>query len=119
MSIQKNEEKEKYCEELKQASTTELTILMPCLNEERTIGICIKKAMLFLNENRISGEVLISDNGSTDDSVRIAESLGARVVNAPIRGYGGALLTGSREALGNIYQALQGIRQERMETIIR
>ena len=78
----------------------ELTILMPCLNEAETIGVCIKKAKCFLEENKIDGEVLISDNGSTDNSVDIAESLGARVVNAPIRGYGGALITGTQNAYG-------------------
>ena len=78
----------------------ELTILMPCLNEAETIGVCIKKAMGFLERNSIEGEVLISDNGSTDDSRQIAESLGARVINAPIRGYGGALITGCQQAMG-------------------
>ena len=78
----------------------ELTILMPCLNEAETLGICIKKAKGFLEKNNIDGEVLISDNGSSDDSVKIAESMGARVVNAPTRGYGGALITGCQKALG-------------------
>ena len=78
----------------------ELTILMPCLNEERTIGICIRKAIGFLQENGIDGEVLVSDNGSTDNSVKIAEDLGARVVHAPLRGYGGALIAGCEEAAG-------------------
>jgi len=61
----------------------ELTILMPCLNEEETLGICIEKARNYLNEHSIMGEVLISDNGSTDNSIKIAESLGARVAHAP------------------------------------
>ena len=78
----------------------ELTILMPCLNEAETIAVCIKKALSFLSINGIDGEVLISDNGSTDDSVKIAESMGARVIHAPIRGYGGALIAGCQEALG-------------------
>ena len=78
----------------------ELTILMPCLNEAETIAICIKKALNFLKTSGVDGEVLISDNGSTDDSVKIAESMGARVVHAPIKGYGGALITGCKEALG-------------------
>ncbi len=73
---------------------------MPCLNEAETIGTCITKAKHFLESNNIDGEVLISDNGSSDDSVLIAESLGARVVHAPIRGYGGALITGCQNAFG-------------------
>ena len=56
----------------------EFTILMPCLNEENTIGICIEKAQKFLKENNIVGEVLISDNGSEDKSIEIAKKLGAR-----------------------------------------
>lgn len=78
----------------------ELTILMPCLNEAETLAICIRKAKKFLNESGIDGEVLISDNGSTDGSQEIAEKEGARVVHAPVRGYGGALITGCEEAKG-------------------
>ena len=78
----------------------ELTILMPCLNEAETIAICIEKASNFLKANGIDGEVLISDNGSTDDSVRIAKSLGARVIHAPVKGYGGALIAGCQAAYG-------------------
>ena len=78
----------------------ELTILMPCLNEEETIEICIEKAKRFLATNSVDGEILISDNGSSDKSVEIAKSLGARVVNAPINGYGGALSIGCQSALG-------------------
>ena len=78
----------------------ELTILMPCLNEAETIEACINKAKKFLEESSVDGEILISDNGSTDDSIAIAERLGARVVHAPIRGYGGALITGCKEAKG-------------------
>lgn len=58
----------------------ELTILMPCLNEEKTIGKCIKKAQSFIEKNNIDGEVLIADNGSTDKSIILAEKLGVRVI---------------------------------------
>ena len=79
----------------------ELTILMPCLNEAETLAVCIQKAQSFLSDNNISGEVLIADNGSTDDSVQIALSHGARVVNIKERGYGAALIGGSEAALGS------------------
>lgn len=59
----------------------ELTILMPCLNEEKTISTCIRKAQKFIEENNIEGEILIADNGSTDESVNIAKKLGARVIS--------------------------------------
>ena len=80
--------------------TLELTILMPCLNEAETIGICIKKAKSFLKKNKINGEILISDNGSTDNSIIIAEKLGARITKTSINGYGSALINGIKEAKG-------------------
>jgi hypothetical protein len=78
----------------------ELTILIPCLNEAETIATCIGKALRYLDRACIAGEVLVSDNGSTDRSVEIAQSLGARVVPAPIRGYGGAIRCGIGAARG-------------------
>lgn len=78
----------------------ELTILMPCLNEAETIAVCIKRARRLLEENSIDGEILISDNGSTDGSQAIARQLGARVVDCPIRGYGAALQHGIENAQG-------------------
>jgi len=78
----------------------ELTILMPCLNEAETLAICIRKAKKFLSENNIDGEVLISDNGSTDGSQDIAKAEGARVVSTDIKGYGSALINGTKNAYG-------------------
>lgn len=78
----------------------ELTILMPCLNEAETIEVCIKKAMKSLKDNKIKGEVLIADNGSTDGSQEIAKKCGARVENIKERGYGAALIGGCNAALG-------------------
>ena len=78
----------------------ELTILMPCLNEAETIGACIKRAKELLEKYNIDGEVLVSDNGSTDGSQDIARQLGARVVDCPVRGYGAALQYGIERADG-------------------
>ena len=77
-----------------------LTILMPCLNEAETLAFCVNQARTALTENHIDGEVLVADNGSTDGSQAIAESLGARVVAVPVRGYGAALLAGIEAARG-------------------
>lgn len=73
---------------------------MPCLNEAETLAICIRKAKKFLSENNIDGEVLISDNGSTDGSQDIAKAEGARVVSTDIKGYGSALINGTKNAYG-------------------
>ena len=78
----------------------ELSILMPCLNEARTLGACISKAQDFLKKNGVSGEVIVADNGSTDGSIEIAAKLNARVVNVPVRGYGAALAAGIQAAKG-------------------
>jgi glycosyltransferase involved in cell wall biosynthesis len=81
-------------------SILELTILMPCLNEALTVGTCIQRARKLLDDHGIVGEILISDNGSTDGSQKIALALGARVVDCPVRGYGAALQFGIENANG-------------------
>jgi len=78
----------------------ELTVLMPCLNEGETIGGCIEEAKAFIEKSKIVAEILVADNGSTDDSRRIAGQCGARVVEVPQRGYGSALMGGIRAARG-------------------
>src|SRR5262245_38444534 len=78
----------------------ELTLLMPCLDEARTVGACVDKARRFLEEHGIDGEVLVADNGSQDDSRAIAARHGARVVDVPQRGYGAALAGGIAAARG-------------------
>lgn len=78
----------------------ELTILMPCLNEELTLETCIKKAQKFLDKNKINGEILIADNGSTDKSIEIAKKNKARVINVQEKGYGSALIAGTKHAYG-------------------
>ncbi len=78
----------------------ELTILMPCLNEQQTVAHCVQQARQFLAESGVHGEVLIADNGSTDNSAALAEEAGARVVSVTERGYGNALIGGIKAALG-------------------
>lgn len=77
---------------------TKLSIIMPCLNEAETLETCIKKSLLFLNQNSIQGEVVVADNGSTDGSQQIAIKAGARVINVLQRGYGSALMGGIEAA---------------------
>jgi glycosyltransferase involved in cell wall biosynthesis len=82
------------------ASVPELTLVMPCLDEARTIGTCIRKVQSALARHQLSGEIVIGDNGSTDGSQQIARELGARVVDISTRGYGAALLGAISEARG-------------------
>ena len=79
---------------------TELTILMPCLNEAATVGSCIGKARDFLQRTGIEGEVLVADNGSDDGSLSVAQRAGARIVQVAERGYGAALTGGIAAARG-------------------
>lgn len=67
---------------------------MPCLNEAESLGLCISKAQEWLSNSNIEGEIIVADNGSTDNSYEIATQHGARVVNVPIKGYGSALYHG-------------------------
>jgi len=78
----------------------ELPILIPCLNEAETLGVCISKARHFLEKHHVAGEVLIADNGSTDGAQEIARGLGARVLHVSERGYGAALIAGIDAAQG-------------------
>jgi glycosyltransferase involved in cell wall biosynthesis len=78
----------------------ELTIVMPCLNEAETLKTCIDKAMSYLRNNNISGEVVIGDNGSTDGSQQIAQDCGARVIHIPRKGYGSALMGAIEASFG-------------------
>ncbi len=78
----------------------ELTILMPCLNEEHTIAACINDAVEFIRKSGADAEILIADNDSTDNSVKIAQSLGVRVVTIEKKGYGNTLRGGIAAAEG-------------------
>jgi len=80
----------------------ELSVVMPCLNEADTLGICLEKALRAMDEAQIVGEVIVADNGSTDASVSIAEAAGERVRVVPVtaKGYGNALMGGIEAAEG-------------------
>src|ERR1035437_10785064 len=78
----------------------ELSVVMPCLNESATVGICVKKVLDAMQRHGIRGEVIVADNGSTDGSREIAAELGARVVPIETRGYGSALHGGIAAARG-------------------
>jgi glycosyltransferase involved in cell wall biosynthesis len=78
----------------------EVSVVIPCLNEAETVGTCVRKALESMSAAGIEGEVVVSDNGSTDGSDRVAREAGARVVDAPLKGYGNALMSGIAAARG-------------------
>jgi glycosyltransferase involved in cell wall biosynthesis len=78
----------------------DISVVMPCLNEERSVGICVERALEGIRRTNLTGEVIVCDNGSTDDSVAVAAAAGARVVHQPERGYGNAYRRGFEAARG-------------------
>ena len=82
------------------AERVDVSVVIPCLNEANSLGICVEKAQKALQDAGLRGEVVVGDNGSTDGSIEIAEKLGARVIRVPQRGYGAALKAGIRAARG-------------------
>lgn len=80
----------------------DISVVMPCLNESRSVGLCVEKAWAGIRASGLRGEVIVADNGSTDGSVAAARAGGARVVYQPAPGYGNAYLRGFAEARGRI-----------------
>ncbi len=78
----------------------EVSVVMPCLNEAATVADCVQRARHALERAGLAGEVVVADNGSSDGSPGLAEAAGARVVHAPVRGYGAAYLAGLAAARG-------------------
>lgn len=78
-----------------------LSIIIPALNEEKTVGICIRKSLTAMQDLGIEGEVIVADNGSTDNTVKIAEETGARVTHIARKGYGNVCMGGIRAAKGD------------------
>lgn len=83
-----------------ETDSPEVSVVIPCLNEAETLGACVEKAAGSMREHRIAGEIIVADNGSSDDSRAIATSLGAVVVDVQARGYGNALMGGIAAAGG-------------------
>jgi len=82
------------------APPADVSVVIPCLNEAKSISFCVEKAMSAFCAAGLRGEVVVADNGSNDGSIEVAEKLGARVVSVPQRGYGAALRAGIAAARG-------------------
>jgi glycosyltransferase involved in cell wall biosynthesis len=77
-----------------------VSVVIPCLNEEKNIEACVRTASQVLAENGMRGEVVVADNASEDRSAELAANAGARVVREPRRGYGSAYRAGFSVARG-------------------
>src|SRR4051812_5613596 len=86
----------------------ELSVIIPCLNESDTIAECVQSAMASIHRLGIQGEVIVSDNGSTDGSPDFATNAGARVVTAAKTGYGSAIMAGIAGANGTYFLIADG-----------
>ncbi|MBI4627770.1 MAG: glycosyltransferase [Candidatus Rokubacteria bacterium] len=80
------------------ASSPDLAVVVPALNEARNLEFLLPALTGVINETGIAADVIIVDGGSADDTATIAAALGARVVRQTRRGYGAALLDGFRAA---------------------
>ena len=75
-----------------------ITVIIPCLNEEQSIGESVDRALQGISRSGEEGEVIVVDNGSTDRSVEIARAHGAHIYREEHRGYGAALRQGFNNA---------------------
>ena len=80
----------------------ELSVVMPCLNEEDSVPWCVERAWRGIERSGLTGEVVVCDNGSADRSVELAERAGAKVVHEARRGYGRAYRTGIDASVGRM-----------------
>jgi glycosyltransferase involved in cell wall biosynthesis len=88
---------------LESSDSPVVSVVLPCLNEEAAIGACLQKILATFVQANLDGEIIVCDNGSTDRSVAIAESMGVQVVHQPERGYGNAYLKGFASAKGTYF----------------
>ena len=78
----------------------DFTFVLPCLNDEESLKFCLDEIKEYINKSNINAEILVSDNNSNDNSVKVAKENGARVVICKDRGYGNALIYGTKKARG-------------------
>ena len=88
--------------ELKREESLDISIVMPCLNEQNTIANCIARAKGYINSRNLKGEIIVVDNGSDDNSADIARLSGAKVIFEEKKGYGNALICGLSNSGGRV-----------------
>ena len=82
--------------------TVDVSVVLPCLNEAASVGQVVADALAVMRAAGLRGEVVVADNGSTDGSAALATEAGARVIRAPLRGYGNAYHAGMAAAAGRV-----------------
>jgi len=85
---------------MNQTGTIDLSVILPALNEEKSVALCVQKALKSIQNLGIKGEVIVVDNGSNDRTAVLAREAGAKVIEEPRRGYGNAYLAGFHAACG-------------------
>jgi len=80
----------------------DVSVVFPCLNEEDSIVAVIRQARSAIAKAGLRGEIIVSDNGSTDRSVELARAEGVRVLLSRPKGYGSAYLSGIAAARGEV-----------------
>ncbi len=86
----------------------DISVVIPCLNESETLRICIDKAKKQIEKLGIKGEIIISDNGSTDGSQNLAKQMGAKVIHTEVKGYGSAVRNGIKNSDGKFILIADG-----------
>ena len=90
--------------ENKTVARSSISFVIPCLNEQETLPIVLEKINKVCDtefKDRIT-EIVVSDNGSKDNSQKISETNGAKIVHCKERGYGAALQCGINNAANDI-----------------
>jgi glycosyltransferase involved in cell wall biosynthesis len=77
----------------------DISVILPTLNEELTIGICIEKIKQVFQDLGVKGEIIVSDS-STDNTSKIARELGVFLVHPQHKGYGYAYMEAFKYARG-------------------
>jgi len=93
-----------------------ISIIIPCYNEEKSIGIVVEKIKKVIPQNNLK-EIIVVNNNSTDKSAEVAKGAGAKVINETKQGYGAALKAGFKKALGDIIVTLDADNQYPLELI--
>jgi glycosyltransferase involved in cell wall biosynthesis len=90
-----------------------ISVIIPCYNEEKTIGLVLKEIPSFISE------IIVVDNNSTDKGPLIAENYSnVRIVQEVIQGYGSAIKKGILESSGDIIAIIDGDNQHYVSDMI-